>query len=59
MNENPEIASAWKGRVLIQVCSEETDKPIFLRKLITDKNLLLQAEEASVPQNFDIIAEVC
>jgi hypothetical protein len=27
MNENPEIASNWKGRVLMQISCEETDKP--------------------------------
>ena len=29
MNANPEIASLWKGRILMQVVAEETDKPIF------------------------------
>jgi hypothetical protein len=28
MNENPEIASNWKGRVLLQVCCFKTDKPV-------------------------------
>ena len=28
MNEHPEYASQWKGRVLIQVEVEETDKPL-------------------------------
>ena len=27
MNENPAVASAWKGRVLMQVTAEETDEP--------------------------------
>ena len=30
MNENPEIASFWKGRVLMQVTAEETEKPLLL-----------------------------
>ena len=28
MNDNPEIASNWKGRVLIQITCEPTEKPI-------------------------------
>ena len=28
MNEHPEYASQWKGRVLCQVIAEETDKPL-------------------------------
>ena len=29
MNENPEIASLWKGRILMQVLAEKTDKPVL------------------------------
>ena len=28
MNENPEIGSLWKGRVLMQIIAEKTDKPV-------------------------------
>ena len=27
MNENPIVASAWKGRILMQVLAEKTEKP--------------------------------
>ena len=27
MNENPEVASYWKGRILMQCTAEKTDKP--------------------------------
>lgn len=30
MNENPEIASFWKGRILVQCIAEETEKPLLL-----------------------------
>lgn len=30
MNENPEIGSLWKGRILMQVYAERTDKPVLL-----------------------------
>jgi len=28
MNENPELASNWKGRILINIDCEETEKPV-------------------------------
>ena len=27
MNDNPELASNWKGRILMQITCEETEKP--------------------------------
>ena len=30
MDANPEIASNWKGRVLMQIVAEPTEKPIAL-----------------------------
>jgi hypothetical protein len=27
MNENPEIASTWKGRILMHISSEDTKNP--------------------------------
>jgi hypothetical protein len=29
MNNNPELASTWKGRILMQVNVEKTEKPII------------------------------
>ena len=29
MNENPEIATLWKGRILIQCWAEKTEKPLL------------------------------
>ena len=29
MNENPEFASSWKGRVLVQCTAELTEKPLW------------------------------
>ena len=29
MNENPEIASLWKGRILMQVVAVKTEKPVL------------------------------
>ena len=27
MNSNPDLGSTWKGRILMQVVAEKTDKP--------------------------------
>lgn len=29
MNENPEVASLWKGRILVQCCAEVSEKPLL------------------------------
>ena len=28
MNDDPDVASEWKGKVLLQILGEETDKPM-------------------------------
>jgi ribosomal protein L35AE/L33A len=42
MNNNPELASLWKGRVLVHTTAEETEKP----KLIARKIKAEQRAEA-------------
>ena len=32
MNENPELASFWKGRILMQVFAVKTEKPVYKTK---------------------------
>ena len=29
MNANPELGTAWKGRILFQIFAIKTDKPVF------------------------------
>jgi len=36
MNLNPEAASLWKGRILMQVCAEKTEKPVFKKQKIPE-----------------------
>ena len=40
MNENPEVASLWKGRILIQCKCEETEKPLLMVKRIEEEDVL-------------------
>lgn len=42
MNENPEIGSNWKGRVLIQIESKETEEPKMGISPIAQENPILQ-----------------
>lgn len=57
MNENPEIASFWKGRILVQVVAEETEKPLLLlRKIEGEENeeILEEAKKYLVPRRYAI-----
>ena len=58
MNANPEAASTWKGRLLVQVVSEQTEKPTCIKKKIDQKTLEI-AQGFETNREFDIIAEVC
>jgi len=57
MNENPDIASTWKGRLLMQVVAVETENPILKVTDIPEDDLR-EAEKYMVPKEYDIIAEV-
>jgi len=57
MNENPEMASNWKGRVLMQIVCEETEKPIAKVEPIED-DIVMQAKAFTRDKDYDIIAEV-
>jgi len=39
MNANPESGSTWKGRVLIGVTAEKTDKPVCAVKPISQEDI--------------------
>ena len=57
MNSNPEIGSNWKGRILMQVTAEKTEKPLCAVKQLSKE----EVEAASVlyqTHEFDIIAEI-
>lgn len=57
MNENPEIASNWKGRVLLQVFCEATEKPVA-KVVRVDPELVKEASEMLLPKDYTILAEV-
>lgn len=57
MNANPDIASTWKGRILVQVEARKTEKPTCIRRLIDDETLK-KAEPYLKYKEYEIIAEV-
>jgi hypothetical protein len=38
MNANPELASAWKGRILMQITAEKVDRPYFKKTPVSEKD---------------------
>jgi len=40
MNENPEMGSLWKGRILMQVYTLKTDKPVSKVQQIPEPDVL-------------------
>ena len=54
MNEEPEFASTWKGRVLMLISAVPTDKPLSKQIPITDEAILAKAEEILKPKKYSI-----
>ena len=57
MNSNPEVASTWKGRVLMQVTSMKTEKAQCKAVKLDKKEIAMIPEEAQ-PKEYEVIAEV-
>ena len=57
MNSNPDLASTWKGRILMQVVAEKTEKPIIKLQDLDEKTREL-ANPFLKPHEFEIQAEV-
>ena len=57
MNDNPELASFWKGRILMQIVCEDTEKPIAKVEKISDE-VVMEAKAFMRDKEYDIIAEV-
>lgn len=57
MNNNPDLASTWKGRILMQVVAEKTDKPIIKLQDLDEKTREI-ANPYLKPHEYEIIGEV-
>jgi len=51
MNENPEISSLWKGRILIQCMCEETEKPLLLVRNL-EEEVIEEAKSRLINRSF-------
>ncbi len=57
MNEIPEVASTWKGRILMQIESFKTEKPLLVCQKITEEEKI-KAQPYFEDKEYEIIAEV-
>ena len=57
MNENPEMGSLWKGRILMQVASHETEKPTLKVQDLSQERVQ-EALPYFEPRKFAIMAQV-
>ena len=57
MNANPELGSTWKGRILMQIAAEKTEKPLLICQNVDE-----DVKELAIPyieeREYSIIAEV-
>lgn len=57
MNANPDLASTWKGRVLMQVTAEKVEKP-EIKVVNLDEATIDAAFMYTVTHEYEIIAEI-
>jgi len=57
MNENPELGSFWKGRILMQVFAVKTDKPVYKVEQIPEEECE-KARKYLTPRKFRFMAQV-
>ena len=57
MNSNPELASTWKGRILMQVLAFKSEKP-FIKVLDIPEEVVTAAYPFMQPHEYEVIAEV-
>ena len=59
MNSNPEVASTWKGRILMKVEAKKTERPVCKSQEIDEESGGLdEAEPYLEDRDFEVIAEV-
>jgi hypothetical protein len=60
MNNNPEVASTWKGRILMQCEAVKTDKPALKMQDIDveDEKLIPVSEKFHQEHEFELIAQM-
>lgn len=54
MNENPALASYWKGRILMQVEAVKTEKPLLIVQDI-DPSLIEKASPHLIDKKYQVM----
>jgi len=57
MNENPEMGSLWKGRILMQIFAVKTEKPVYKVETIPEEDVQMAAEYLQI-RKFRFMAQV-
>ena len=57
MNENPELGSTWKGRILMQVFAVKTEKPVYKVEQIPEENVEY-AQQYLVNRTFRFMTQI-
>jgi hypothetical protein len=57
MNNNPDLASNWKGRILCQIIAEPTEKPLAKQQVI-DQEIIEESKPAKELKTYAVIAEI-
>lgn len=57
MNENPDAASFWKGRILMQVDAYKCDKPVFKKQDVTPE-LIEVSRPYLIDKTYQIMVQV-
>jgi hypothetical protein len=58
MNLNPDVASMWKGRVMMEIICEATDKPVAKIKEIDNSEVKKSREYSSRKNDYTVAIEV-
>lgn len=57
MNENPELGSLWKGRILMQIIAEKTEKPVRRVQPIPQEDVEM-ARQYTVYRKFSLMFQI-
>jgi hypothetical protein len=57
MNEDPDMATFWKGRILMQITCERTEKPLAKVEKIPEE-IIMEAKAFMRDKEYDVILEV-
>jgi len=57
MNENPELGSLWKGRILMQVFALKTEHPVYKVEQIPEE-VVIEAQQYTVDRTYRFMTQI-